>query len=181
MRRSFGIRAARLLIVLALAGLGTFALAGPASAHNVLINTSPKAGASLTTGPTQIRFDFDAPVENGENNITVLGPNGTHWERSETATVVGNSVSTPVAPLGPAGVYTVSYRIISADGHPVTGDMTFTLTKAGTGQPVTPTVAAGGSGGGMPIWVWILVALVVLGGVLFFVLRSSGQKEESGR
>jgi methionine-rich copper-binding protein CopC len=176
------LRIVRLLAVVALAGLGTVALAGTASAHNVLINTSPKAGATVTTGPTQIRFDFDAPVEQGENNITVLGPNGTHWERSETATVVGNTVSTPVAPLGPAGVYTVSYRIISADGHPVTGDMTFTLTKAGTGQPVTPTAAADASGGGgIPIWVWIVAAIVVLGGVLFFVLRSGGQQEESGR
>jgi methionine-rich copper-binding protein CopC len=182
MTRPLRMRIARLLTVVALAGLGTVALAGTASAHNVLIDTSPKAGASVTAGPTQIRFDFNSPVEQGENNITVLGPNGTHWERSETATVLGNSVSTPVAPLGPAGVYTASYRIISTDGHPVTGDITFTLTRAGTGRPVTLTAAASASGGGgMPIWVWIVAAIIVLGGVLFFVLRSGGQKEESGR
>jgi copper resistance protein C len=171
-----------LLAAVVLAGLGMALLAAPASAHNVLIDTSPKAGSAITTGPTQIRFDFNAPVEQGENNITVLGPNGTHWERSETATVVGNSVTTAVAPLGPAGVYTASYRIISEDGHPVTGDVQFRLTRPGSGQPITPAVAASASGGGgMPIWVWIVAAIVVLGAVLFFVLRSGGPKEESGR
>ena len=71
---------------------------------------------------------------------------------------------------------------IGADGHPVTGDVQFRLTRPGTGKPITPAVAASASGGGgMPIWVWIVAAVVVLGAVLFFVLRSGGPKEESGR
>jgi methionine-rich copper-binding protein CopC len=172
--------AGRLTGVILLAGLGIGLLAVPASAHDVLVGTYPKAGASVSTGPTEVRFDFNAPVQLGDDSITVLGPNGTHWERSQNATVAGNSVSTPLAPLGPAGVYTAGYRIISADGHPVTGDITFTLTRAGTGQPVTVRAGASG-GGGIPIWVWIVAAVVVLGGALFVALRSGGGGEESAR
>lgn len=170
----------RLLVCLALAGVAVGFSATPASAHDVLVGSSPRSGASLSTGPTQVRFDFDAPVKFGDDTIVVLGPNGTHWERTQQATVTGNSVSTPVAPLGPAGVYTASFHVISADGHPVTGDITFTLTKAGTGSPVTATAAAqgGSGGGGVPVWVWILVAIVVLGGALFLALRQ-GRGQES--
>lgn len=171
----------RLLVPVALAAIAIAALATPASAHNVLVGTYPKAGTAVSTGPTEVRFDFNAPVQNGDDTVVVLGPNNTHWERTETATVTGNSVSVPLAPLGPAGVYTASYHIISADGHPVTGDITFTLSKAGNGTPVTsaaPT-STGGGGGGVPVWVWILLAVVVLAAALFFALRS-GKGQESG-
>jgi methionine-rich copper-binding protein CopC len=161
----------RLIIAALLTGCAVLGLATPASAHNVLVGSQPSAGASLSTGPTEIRLNFNAPIRTGPNTIKVIGPNGTHWERSENATVDGNSVTTPVAPLGPAGVYTASYAIISADGHPVTGDITFTLTKAGNGTPVTPAAAQSGGGGGIPVWVWIVGAAVLLAIVLVIALR----------
>jgi hypothetical protein len=176
-------KAKRLVVGSLLAGLAVAALATPASAHDVLIGTSPKAGSSVTTGPAKVTFNFDAPVQNGDDTIAVIGPNGTHWEKTSVATVVGDTVSTTVAPLGPVGVYTVSYHIISADGHAVTGDMTFRLTKAGTGQPVGAATASstGTGGGGVPAWVWIVIAVVVLGGVLYFALRSGRSTPSDGR
>jgi hypothetical protein len=169
----------RIVIGALLAGLAVAALATPASAHNVLIGTTPSNGASVTVGPTQIKFNFNAPVKGGDDTIVVLGPKGTHWERTPHATVLGDSAWTQVAPLGPAGVYTASYHIISADGHPVAGDITFTLTKAGKGQPVAAASAV--SNAGIPIWVWIVVAVVVLGAALLFAFRSTRRTAESRR
>jgi hypothetical protein len=173
----------RLVVGAVLAGLAVAALATPASAHNVLTNSTPKAGSSISAGPSQITFTFDAPVQHGDDRIVVLGPNGTHWEKHQQASVLGDSVSTDVAPLGPAGVYTASYHIISADGHAVAGDITFTLSTSGTGKPVpqsAATIAESASGGGVPVWVWIVAALVVLGVVLFFALRT-GRTQEASR
>ncbi|HVV23966.1 MAG TPA: copper resistance CopC family protein [Pseudonocardiaceae bacterium] len=171
----------RAWISLGLAGVAVAALATPAAAHDVLVGSYPRADASVSTSPTEVRFDFDAPVKFGDDTVVVLGPNNTHWERTQRATVTGNSVSVPLAPLGPAGVYTASYHIISADGHPVTGDIRFTLTKAGNGSPVTSATAAGttsGGDGGVPVWVWILVAVVVLAAALFFALRPGTRKSQ---
>jgi copper resistance protein C len=174
----------RIVVVVVLAGFALFGLATPAFAHDVLVGSTPTAGATMATGPAEVRFDFNAPVRQGPNTITVVGANGTHWERTENATVSGNSVSTQVAPLGAAGVYTASYRIISADGHPVTGEITFTLAKAGNGTPATPATPAavagsGSGGGGVPIWVWIVGAAVLLGVVLAVALRT-GRRGEDG-
>ena len=169
----------RLITAALLTGIAVLGLATPAFAHNVLVGTEPKSGATLTVGPTEVRFDFNAPVRTGPNTITVLGPNGTHWERSENAMVMGNSAMAQVAPLGPAGVYTASYSVISADGHPVSGDITFTLTRAGTGTPVTPAATATTrGGGGVPVWVWIAGAAVLLAAVLVFALRPGRQRPE---
>jgi copper resistance protein C len=178
-------RMKRLVAGSLLAGLAVAALATPASAHNVLIGTTPKAGSSITSGPAKVTFNFDAPVQHGDDTIVVIGPNGTHWEKTSVATVIGDTVSTTVAPLGPVGVYTASYHIISADGHAVTGDMTFTLTKAGSGQPVAAATASstgsGSGGGGVPVWVWIVIAVVVLGGVMYFALRTGRQAPTESR
>lgn len=173
----------RLVVAGVLAGLAVLGLGTPAFAHNVLVGSQPVSGATLSAGPTEVRFDFNAPVRTGPNTITVIGPNGTHWERGSNAMVMGNSVMAEVAPLGPAGVYTASYRVVSADGHPVTGEITFTLTKAGTGTPVPAAAAAGGtgggSGGGIPVWVWIVGAAVLLAIGLAIALRPSRTPAES--
>ena len=179
----------RLLLPVVLAGLAVFGFATPALAHNVLVGSEPASGASVASGPSEVRLDFDAPVQFGANYLTVIGPDGNHWEKTDNATVRGNSVSTAVAPLGPAGAYKIGYRIISADGHPVSGEVSFTLTKAGTGTPPAqsgsdsgggaPAAASGAnaaaattSSAGVPVWVWVLGAVILLGVGLFFGLRT---------
>lgn len=156
--------------VLALAAL--FGGAGTALAHNVLVSSDPPEAAQLATGPREVRLTFDQPVREGYNTVNVVGPDGTYWTDGQ-GRVEGTSVIAPVRELGPAGAYTVGYRVLSNDGHPVSGKVTFTLTTAGGGTPAPAPQNAdqqpqSGESGGMPIWPWIAgaVVLVVLGLVL---------------
>jgi hypothetical protein len=170
------------LLTLAFTAVAMLGMATPALAHNVLISTDPGKGASLDAGPSKITLTFDAPVQGGDiNQVSVLGPNNTQW--AEGAVQINSNVLTAaVRPLGPAGTYTVGYRILSADGHPVEGDYTFTLTKAGNGTPATASAATGaavqssGSGGGVPVWVWIVGAIVLLAIGLTVALRMGREK-----
>ncbi|MFD9733845.1 copper resistance protein CopC [Umezawaea sp. NPDC059074] len=186
MRRGFSF-----LLAGVIAGGMMLGLAGPALAHNVLVSSDPLAGSSIEAGPSSIALTFDQPVNGGPglNAISVTSTDGGHWETPGEPTIKDNVVSLPLRPLGPAGEYTVSYRILSADGHPVADSLKFTLTKAGTGTPApanevaanpasTPaTGTTGETGGGVPIWVWILGAVVLLGGGVFLALRG-GVKED---
>jgi methionine-rich copper-binding protein CopC len=164
----------RLLLSASLAGLAVIGLATPAFAHDVLTGSTPADGASVAVGPRQVTLTFNAPVQFGDNRLTVTGPDGQQWQTTDNATVDGDSVSTTVAPLGPAGGYTVGYRIISADGHPVSGEVTFTLTKAGAGTaPMRATTGASSSRQpGPAVWPWALGAVVLLGLGLFLGLRT---------
>ena len=175
-------RIARWLAAVALSGIALLGLATPALAHNTLVGSDPADGASLASGPGTVTLTFDQPVQEGFNTVTVLGPNGDHWENG-AATVRGNVVSAQVRPLGPAGTYTVGYRILSADGHPVYGSVKFTLTAAGTGTPAPPSSAAasapsggGDQGGGTPIWPWLVGAAVLLGVGVVFALRAGNSR-----
>ncbi|WAL69925.1 copper resistance protein CopC [Amycolatopsis cynarae] len=165
---------------LALAGVAMLAMATPALAHNVLISTDPGKDASLEAGPARITLTFDAPVQGGDiNQVAVVGPDNTQWAEGSVE-VNSNVVTAPLRPLGPAGVYTVGYRILSADGHAVTGEYKFTLTRAGTGTPASATAATGasrqGGSGGVPVWVWIAGAVVLLAIGLTVALRTGGGK-----
>lgn len=170
MRRSTVVAA---LLSIALAGVAVVGLALPASAHNVLISADPPNNSTLTTGPRTVTLTFNAPVQNGPNTVTAIGPDGKHWESDDhsAATVDGERVSASVRPLGPAGRYTIGYRIISADSHPVSGETHFTLTTAGTGTPNDHISVSTGSSGGIPVWVWIAAAGAALALGLFLALR----------
>ncbi|GAB3573586.1 copper resistance protein CopC [Amycolatopsis endophytica] len=174
----------RLLVTLVAALVAMVVTATPALAHNVLTSSDPAKDAALETGPSKVTLTFDAPVQGGDvNQISVIGPGGTQWAEGEVQ-ITSNVVSVAVRPLGPAGQYQIGYRILSADGHPVTGEIPFTLTKAGTGTPASASAAsaadtarpAAESGGGVPVWVWILGAVVLLAIGLTLALRMGRDK-----
>lgn len=171
----------RVLAIIALTVSVLFAGSGTALAHNVLLNTDPADGAKVSVGPQQVRLSFDQPVRPGYDTVTVVGPGHTFWTDAPPR-IAGSDVVEPVHELGPAGVYVVSYRILSNDGHPVEGRVSFTLTKPGGGTPVPPPANADSppsrantSTGGVPIWPWLLsaVVLVAIGMLLAFRLGTA--------
>ncbi|WP_086664847.1 copper resistance CopC family protein [Lentzea kentuckyensis] len=169
----------RALIACLIAGAAVLVTAAPAAAHNALISSDPKDKTSLDAGPSSVTLTFDQDVQGGQgiNTISVVDANGGHYEVAGDPTIKDNAVSTKVDALGKAGQYKIGYRILSADGHPVSGELTFTLTKDGTGTPrqvATNDTPDSGSSDGLPIWVWIVGAVVLLGGGVFVALRGGG-------
>ena len=176
-------RLATVLALAALAVLGaSLGIAAPAFAHNVLESSNPSSGSQLDNGPSQVQLTFDLPIQQGDFDIiTVIGPGSTRWEAG-AATVQDRTISAPVRPLGPAGEYTIGYRILSADGHPVSGTVKFTLTKAGTGAPAAgsnSTESASATmlqtdqsrGSGASTWLWLLSGAVALAIGIFIALK----------
>lgn len=169
----------RIYLVTAVAGALALFGAGTASAHNALTGSDPADGASVATAPTSVTLTFNDVVQNLQPILTVVGPAGDHWEGSPVS-VLNNTVSVPVNPLGPAGTYTVAYRVISADGHAVEGTTTFQLTTAGTGSP-NPASGSDGTAvasDAIPAWVWVLGAgLIVVVGVVTTRRRTADQTD----
>jgi copper resistance protein C len=176
MRARSGLR--RAVVVAVLSVLGMLAAAGPASAHSRLLGSDPADGASLDAGPDHVTLTFNEDMPAGFDQLTVIGPDGKAWQDGEVTTS-GPTVSVAVAPLGPAGRYQVGYRVVSGDGHPVSGSTSFTLTRAGPGTaPAQPAPTAGEApaaesttDGGSPVWPWIVGAVVLVGTGVAVALR----------
>lgn len=151
--------------VLLVAGFA-FLLGTPASAHSVLLSSAPAANAAIAAAPAEVVLQFNEPLESGFTELVVLGPDGgSHWEGGPPS-IVDGKVSAPLRTLGPAGGYTIRYRVISADGHPVSGAVPFTLTAAGSGSAApaaAQTAAPVAPDSSMPLWPWITGAAVLFG------------------
>ena len=140
----------RLAVVLLLAIAAAVGLAGPAAAHNVLISSDPTDGSTLSAAPTTVTLTFDQPVQDFEPIVTVTGPDG-QPHASGAPTIDSNVVTNDVGPLTQSGPYLIAYRVVSADGHPVQGEIHFELAGAAVtipgGGATVPVTAPSGSAG----------------------------------
>lgn len=111
---------------------------GPAYAHAALLGTDPADGAHLTTAPTRIALTFSENIAKPAF-VVLTAPDGKQVPTSDIA-VVDNVVTATVAASDIKGTYSLSYRVVSADSHPVAGSSSFEVTTGRTVTPVAPTV-----------------------------------------
>ncbi|WP_434739603.1 FixH family protein [Micromonospora sp. SH-82] len=127
--RSGSGRWARWTVSTVLAGLlGLLAAlipAAPAAAHAVLLGTDPTDGAVLATTPEQVTLTFNEPVSVRPGGVRLLDAAGT--EVSADARSVDTTVVLSVPPDLAEGTYIVTFRVISADSHPVSGGLSFAV------------------------------------------------------
>ncbi|MEV4645167.1 copper resistance protein CopC [Saccharopolyspora sp. NPDC049357] len=126
----------RTSVALALAGAFAVSAAGPAVADATLLSTDPAEGTQLAELPAAARLQFNQPVHAEVITVTVTGPNGENVAAAPAA-VADTTVTQPLARSTVPGAYTVAFRVVSEDGHPVAGKSTFTLLPA-PGAPPAP-------------------------------------------
>ncbi|WP_173923421.1 copper resistance CopC family protein [Agromyces sp. Marseille-P2726] len=112
------------LALVASVGLATM-VASPASAHNTVVATSPTEKSVVSEQPGSVSLTTsDELIDIGGSTVMrVVGPDGRHFETA-CATVDGVTAEVS-AELGQAGRYTVEWQVVSADGHPISGEFAF--------------------------------------------------------
>ncbi len=142
-------RAAALLVLLVGWLLAALVSAGPAAAHATLISTDPAEGARLDAAPDEVTLQFSEGVSLGAGYARVLTAAGDEVDGGEPS-VEGRELRVPLpVDLGDGG-YLVTYRVVSADSHPISGAFSFVvgegeLLPAGTAaaaDDADPVVAA---------------------------------------
>lgn len=143
-----------LRIVLATVALTVTFTPAPASAHTGLAGSSPSNGEHLASKPTELSFTFDQTLQPvpGWDAVVVTGPDGALWP-VHSVRIHGKTLTAACGHLGPAGNYSISYRVISGDGHPVAGHINVTVGRGDSGAPIMS--AFGLPGSGVPAWAWL--------------------------
>ena len=164
------------LVAAAIAGAVLVTPAG-ASAHAVLEETSPPRGATVEQQPDEVRFGFNEPVEGSFGAVRVFDVSGERVDEGEvTRADGGKEVAIGLRDDLPRGSYTATFRLISADAHPVTGGFVFSIGRPGAAADVAALIDEDQAGpatdvafGAVRALSYAAIALVV-GGALFLVV-----------
>ena len=182
-------RAARAAAVLAAALLVLlWGGAAPAWAHSSLISSSPAADSVLAQPPDRVELVFNEEIRDFQPKLAITV--GTADPVEVTPTVDGATVRADLTGLGLATgsdgtpvAWKIGYRVVSADGHPVSGLITFSV---GDGPPPSPVASApagsvqagseqagSGQAGGLGGWWWVvgLAAVIAAAGVGWLLRR----------
>ncbi len=172
--------AATLLTAMMTAALIGVVSAAPASAHTSLTSASPADGSTVGP-PTQIVLTFNEPV--GFTRVLVTDAAGRRYQSGRPVNV-DNTVTEKLPATPPNGRYTVAWRVVAPDGHPVEGTYQFTVTgsaaTAPAAAPAAPSQTTSTSSGTSRWWIVLialLIAVAAIGGVM--LVRQSTTDAES--
>ncbi|MGH3317923.1 MAG: copper resistance CopC family protein [Nocardioidaceae bacterium] len=175
-------RLAGLLVALATAALSVVVTAPVATAHAELESTTPKQGSTVQRLPQQVTLTFSEPIRTPAF-VEVTGP-GSANVASGDVQVRDEVLTQRLADTAGGGAYSLSYRVTSADGHPISGTVRFTVAggagggneqstpapsgdstegAGGTGQNNTPAAPAEESGGLSTTQLVLLLGALVVG------------------
>src|ERR1043165_6679270 len=118
--------------------------AGPAAAHAVLLRTDPSPQTTMKTPPAAVRLRFSEAVEVAFGSVRVFDVDGKRVDKGKITTDDGRREVVVPASL-PGGTYTVTWRVVSADGHPVHGGFQFYV---GAPSTISPVAIKGDTGAG---------------------------------
>nr|WTA65212.1 copper resistance protein CopC [Micromonospora sp. NBC_00855] len=144
--------------------------ASPAWAHNSLKTATPARDATLPSAPTAVTLEFMQRLDPAFTTI-VLTDAAKRKLPTGAPVVTGAKSTVQVTDTLPNGTYTVAYRVVSVDGHPVQGSYPFTVADpTSSAAPVAnvsasgppPSAAAAKSGGGPSAGVLVAGAALAL-------------------
>lgn len=149
MSTSARVRLSRTLLGVAAALMATASLlvvSPAASAHDALVDSSPAAGTTVETLPAALTLTFSGELTTGGNAtaVEVSGPDGAAAHTGDPV-VEGMTVTVPLAEEAPAGEYSVAWRVVSSDGHPISGEFVFGVTTSTVAETAEPSAAPSAS------------------------------------
>jgi copper resistance protein C len=207
-------RLPRLTVVLAaliLAAAAVLVGAPPAQAHDELLGSDPAAGSTVEGLPDALALTFSGAIapDDGASEVQVTDAAGTSLVDG-APTAQDNVLTQPLAAEGlggeASGVITVLWKVVSSDGHPISGELSFTVTAAAapttsptpsaeptettapsaTVEPAPtetapPAEPAGEDSGFADVWPWVLFGLIAaaVGGAVVYLLLSRSRRERA--
>lgn len=184
----------------------TLAVAAPAQAHDELVSSYPAADSTLTGSPAEITLSFSGELIAGMQSaaVEVIASDGQNIA-TDAPSENGTSITQHLTPDPPVGMFTVRWKVVSSDGHPISGEYTYTVapydavpssptaTPSAAPQNPAPSPTAaetsadngyGGetSGGGDAFPILVAVGgVIILGGALVIVLMLGRERRRRDR
>jgi methionine-rich copper-binding protein CopC len=204
-------RLTAIVAALLLAAAAVLAGAAPAQAHDELLGSDPAAGSTVEGLPDALTLTFSGAIapDAGASEVQVTDAAGTTLTDG-APTAQDNVLTQPLAAEGlggeASGAITVLWKVVSSDGHPISGEFSFAVTEAAAPTPA-PTASAEPTETAVPTetaepapietappaepagedstlaeaWPWLLFGLIAaaVGGAVVYLLLSRARRERT--
>jgi len=148
-----------------------------------LESSSPADGQSVLTSPSEIRITFSEAVTTISGGLSVLDADGKTVDTGNSEIVDGRTLVAPISESLSDGTYVATYRVLSADGHPVSGSLLFGVGEGALDRSALPSSTGDRLWeiiGGISRFIMYLAALVAAG-VAFFLAFIHDRAEDRWR
>lgn len=154
-------------------------IASPGHAHAVLLQREPEANIALAAAPAEVQLRFDEVVT--PVLVRVIDASGNPVTGPDSVSEIDTTVHIALPKSLPPGSYVVTYRVISADSHPVGGSYVFAIGSEAADAALSSRLAGGGNSA---MWSNVLLLLravfyfsflIAAGGGLFLGLVDRGR------
>lgn len=152
-------------VLLVLAGA-----AAPASAHDELLSSDPAADSVLDTAPETLTLTFSGVLTGGEGATEMAVTDATGADLTTGSPVTDGVRVTQSIDAAATGTIHVAWRVVSSDGHPISGEYSFVVGEASPASPSATAPANGSGGPGELLFVWIAVGVIVVAAAVFLVV-----------
>lgn len=170
--------------------VAVLALPGAAIAHATLEGSSPPRGVVVKQQPDAVSLRFNESVEGNFGAVRVYDSSGSRADRGDAfhPDGEGSRLAVHLRPDLPDGSYTATYRVVSADGHIVSGGYVFSIGRAGRAPSESVAELVGGSGSGSASQIGLGVArgiqyaamAIAVGGLAFLLLAWAPARRRVG-
>lgn len=165
----------------------------PAYAHDELVSTNPAADTTLEQAPSELELTYSGDIMDvaGANQVRVTNAAGETVTEGEPE-VDGTVVTQDLATQETDDTYTVTWRVVSSDGHPIQGTFTYTVgagadqstesvvseeTEAQQPQSAGPVTAASqGMSTGAKVALFLAAAAAMMGAAFVILAKTKKRK-----
>lgn len=161
-----------------------------AFAHDWLVSSNPGDGERLESAPSEMKMTFSGVIMDLGTELALINITAEEFIDIDNEVALDNGLMTLALPPLEVGAYAMNWRVVSEDGHPVSGTIHFAVGTDVITEFELPGVAGeaetasnGSDGAIVPLIVSGLIALVVVGAVVAIVVRTrrgmSAEEEDS--
>ncbi|MCC5947285.1 MAG: copper resistance protein CopC/CopD [Nitriliruptoraceae bacterium] len=162
----------RASVLAVLAGTLLLLTGGAAQAHAILLSVDPADGETVESAPDAVRLTFNEPVQVTVDGVRVFDADATRVDEGALETGDGSVVGVQLPADLPDGGYVVTYRVTSADSHPIAGVTTFVVGEGSVDDALVGALTdaeAAGAGPATDLVRWASYLTVLLAGGLWII------------
>lgn len=137
--------AAITLSATAAVAVAMFGAVPAASAHEQVVSSSPAASEQLTAAPSEVAVNFTDDIMNIGAVMLLSDEAGAEWQLGEVV-LEGVTARAAVDAELPDGRYTLAWRVVSGDGHPISGVVPFTVGAVAEAPVAVPSATGAPAG-----------------------------------